>query len=69
MKGAACRDCRFYAPREGFRPAQGECRRYAPHPRTVLTGDDGSINWPVVAPTTWCGQFDPSSASLAGRTP
>lgn len=59
----SCAECRFFAswPSGGW---SGECRRRAP---TVVMRQHGAgFNheegvWPPVAPTSWCGEFEPRS--------
>ncbi|MEM1037678.1 MAG: hypothetical protein AAGI14_13060 [Pseudomonadota bacterium] len=42
-----CGQCKF------FNDSDGECRRYAPQPRS----EDTRAQWPSVSETEWCGEF------------
>ena len=49
MKKESCENCMYF--RNDL-----ECHRHAPRPR--LSKIQGRIDWPVVSPRDWCGEFE-----------
>jgi hypothetical protein len=65
-----CEACRFWEPPSGYSGDYGECHHAAPAPRLGFrdTDDDGNgnyidfVNWPLVLPDEWCGEWQPLPA-------
>ena len=46
-----CGDCEYFY-RKNKSEAEGQCRRYAPHPSPTTR-----VTWPEVNVNSWCGEF------------
>jgi hypothetical protein len=68
MKETYCKNCRFWRKSLNEKtPSVGECRRYAPSPRSLLLPREGpeegvqsdlDAHWPVTWDDEWCGEFE-----------
>ena len=67
----ACQNCRFFAATAG--PSEGGyCRRYPPMLLSSEQTDEVAPDlrpgvWPMVAPSSWCGEFVSMSGLASSR--
>lgn len=61
-----CVNCNFFVLLDSYEDVDfGECRRYAPRPKTLAGSPERNSEsvyavWPAVVEWHWCGEFEPS---------
>jgi hypothetical protein len=66
-----CQECRFFQAAGGQQRGSGQCRRFPPvTPQSDKVADTNLAFrtgiWPLVAATSWCGEFQPRDAANKG---